>query len=637
MLENVHDEVYFHTFLKARRTMMGVTLESVSKGIFSVSTIHRMEKDENVPEKLARSRILARLGVSGEKYEDYLPPKEYGRWLIRQKILKCIERKQLHQAEKLLGEYKAKAPKKEVDRQFMLAMKFMMLRIKAAPLLEQRTTLEKAIRETVQMEGEGFPEGLLLADQEINLFIEYAALYDTGNGKKDNIEWKLKEYQKIIKYIEDSYIDDTGRAKIYPKAVCYWMKLVYESSKENLLDMSLEIAEYGIAICNRAIELLRNMKKLFYFVELLELRHAFMESRLRYVPEGEKNEAEKNMTELNNWYHLLMDLYKEYKVNPYMEHFCHLYWEMQSYPMGDAIRARRNMLGMTKGTLSDDAYDLKSVTRCELNQVKTQKHTLRNMLSKVALGNDNVCTNVVTNDYGALELYIKMGKYADNSDFENWETCIAQLEKILCMDIPQNRQLIEREKNLLDYKRGNISNEEFIQNMKDVLGLTMSTDDIMNNPESYITKREMSCIYSIAMRNGENKENPYLDLLKCICEKYEQKDMITAYIIEYECIMTGIASLLGNYGKYEEGDNISKKIIKESLIHRRIGFIAPNLYHMQWNNQQKALKGIGFLDKRKELEGYKQCLILCEIPKLEVWISFLKDKINSIKEKHSES
>ena len=37
MSEKVQGEIYFHTLLKARRKMMGATLENVAKGICSVS------------------------------------------------------------------------------------------------------------------------------------------------------------------------------------------------------------------------------------------------------------------------------------------------------------------------------------------------------------------------------------------------------------------------------------------------------------------------------------------------------------------------------------------------------------------------------------------------------------------------
>ena len=67
-----------------------------------------------------------------------------------------------------------------------------------------------------------------------------------------------------------------------------------------------------------------------------------------------------------------MELYTKHNVSPYMEYFCHLYWEMESYCIGDVIRIRRQMFGMTKEQLCKGICSVKTLTRMEHKQVKTQ-------------------------------------------------------------------------------------------------------------------------------------------------------------------------------------------------------------------------------------------------------------------------
>ena len=625
MLDKVSDEVYFHAFLKARRKMMGVTLEDVSEGVCSTSTIQRMERDETVPEKMIRNRIVARLGISGEKYEDYLPPREYQRWILRQEILKSIERKQYLQAEKQLEKYEKKAPSKAIERQFVYTMKFMLLQIQDAPLFEQREMIKKAVKETIHMENDKFPKHLLLADQEINLLIEYVALHGYGINEKEIIDWKLREYEEIITYIENSKMDNLGKVKIYPKVVYYWMKLNCEYYKAHERELPRKVVEYGFAICEKAIELLRDTMKMFYFMELLELRKIFSYEKVKYVSKEETEELGKLIETTMAWYEVIMGLYQEYEVCPYMEHFCHLYWEMQSYPMGEVIKTRRKMMGMTKEQLSDTTCDLKSITRCEKERVKTQKYTVRGLFPKVGLGIENICGQVITNDAEVLDLYNKMICYANTGNLEKWEEELNKLGQTLRMDIPENKQVVEISNSMIKWVKRMISNEELEINIANSLEHTISLEKIINNERRYITQKELFGLYKIAITKQENERRNYLNILKKIFEEYDQGIGITPYISEYEFIMTEISSCLGNISEYDESNKLSTRVIKECLIHRRLGVLGINCYHILWNNYQKLEVEV---IQDKSLLG--KCKVLCEIAKITNWIIFLDNKIVKI-------
>lgn len=625
MLDKVQDEVYFHTFLKARRETMGITLREIANGVCSASTVLRMEQDETVPEKMIRNRIVARLGISGEKYEDYLPPREYDRWMLRQDILKNIERKQFVQAEELLRKYVKIAPKKSIERQFVAAIKFMILQMKNAPLAEQRTLIEEAVKETIPMKNDNFPKNLkelLLADQEINLLIEYVALHGTGINEKDIVEWRLNRYREIIEYIENSYIDNLGRAKIYPKVVYYWMKLNNDYYKKHSLELPQEIVEYGVEICDRAVESLRDIRKLFYFMELLELRKLFCSEKLKYVTGEEAKELKELIKTTTSWHEVLMGLYQEYEVCPYMEHSCHLYWEMQSYPMGEIIKTRRKMMGMTKDELSDATCDLKSITRCEKDRVKTQKYTIRGVFPKVGLGLENICGNVVTSDAEALDLYDKITRYANIGDLENWEKYLNELEMKLRMDVPENKQVIEISHNMLLWCKKMISDEELLSNGTSSLENTISLESIMNQNKRYLTKKELYCIYRIAKGKEGKEQEKYFLILKEIFEEYENMDNITFYISEYEFIMTGISSWLGNIQRYEESNRVSECVIKECLRHRRMGVLGINCYHILWNYYKMREEPI-----IKAKDSLEICMRLCEIVKNKRMVIFLTHKL----------
>lgn len=626
MLEKMQNEIYFHRLLKARRKMMGATLQNLAKGICSASTIYRMERDELAPEKMVRDRIIARLGISGEKYEDYLPPEEYKRWMSRQDILKNIRIKQLLYAEDLLKRYAESAPKKSIERQFVATMKFMIAQMKNAPIFEQRLLIEEAVKETITMTGDTFSNDLLLAEQEINLLIEYVSLHGTGVNEKDVFEWRLGEYRKIMEYIEQSQMDTPGRSKIYPKVVYCWMKLVSDYYKADASDIPKEIVEYGLKICNKAIELLRDTMKLFYFIELLEVRMVFIHEKLKYTIGKEAQELKELLETTTTWHQLFMKLYTEYDVSPYMEHFCHLYWEMKSYPMGEVVKTRRKMKGMTKEELSDETCDLKSITRCERQRAKTQKYTIRDIFPKVGLGIENIGCGVVTNDYDTLEVYLKMQRCVNLLDFEEWEKCICELEQRLQMDIPENKQVIDIERNGLLQCKNMISNKELQVNIISSLKNTMPLENILNCENCYITQKELVAIYEIA-KEAEEKEK-YYTLLRNVFEGYEEVNGITPNILQYEFIMTEISSWMGDIGRYDESSELSRCVIRESLIHRRIGVVGPNYYAILWNTHKKF--GWNMIVDKNALQ---ECKFLCDIAKIKNWVTFLVDKIEHIDKK----
>ena len=105
MPKYVKDEMNFHIFLNMVRQFQNVTLEQVGEGLYSKSMMKHIESGERLPEKQMRDRILARMGVPIEDYEDYLPIEEYQQWKLRQELLNQIAKRNLGEAEEYLKEY----------------------------------------------------------------------------------------------------------------------------------------------------------------------------------------------------------------------------------------------------------------------------------------------------------------------------------------------------------------------------------------------------------------------------------------------------------------------------------------------------------------------------------------------------
>lgn len=580
MEKHTKDEINFRGFLAAYRTMQGVQMKDLTKGLYSISMMSRVESGERLPKKLERDRLVARLGVSNEDYEDYLSREEHAEWKFRQEILKSISEKNVAKLEEQLRIYSEAEELDKVEKQFLETMRFMLLKMKGASEEELCTTIELAVSYTIEDVKEGFPENLILADQEINLLIEYVSLHHYGDTEKARRDWRFARYSDIIAYIEKSYIDCIGKAKVYPKLVYYICK---EYMNEN---SSQQEVERCLRLCTGAIELLRDTRKLYYFVELLETHEWFTKryvkiknSEVKMMP----SEYRELAVEAREWADLFIDLYKEFGVSPYMDDFVYLYLETESHCINEVVRIRRKMLKITQAETARDACDIKTVRRTEQGKMSPQMFAVRGMFGNLGLCPEYVRGNVITHDPEVMKLHLDVMRYDNEKKYDEWRKSLDALEKRLCMDIVQNRQAVMRERVMLDYETKRISKEEAIEKFLEALELTISIDKCMKLKEWYFTMEEVTILHNIAGLHREKNKNKYEALLiKYFEQVINQSGMVSRPDI-YEIVVTGFANHLGDKGEYDSSDKIADEVIANCMKMRRMRSIVRNLYIKCWN------------------------------------------------------
>lgn len=67
--------------------------------------ITRIGNGERMPAKLLRDRLLSRLGVAPDGYENFLPLEDYKNWKARQQILRLITVRDMDGAKQALECY----------------------------------------------------------------------------------------------------------------------------------------------------------------------------------------------------------------------------------------------------------------------------------------------------------------------------------------------------------------------------------------------------------------------------------------------------------------------------------------------------------------------------------------------------
>lgn len=622
MYVNERDQINYHGFLRALRKMNKVQQENVSIGICTVSGMNRFENGNRIAEKLMRDRLTARLGISGEKYEDYLQRKEYIRWQHRLRIVKAIEKRELHVAKEELDAYAKLRGLNVVNKQFVEIMRFMILSLEDAPKDELLDCITKAVKWTVPNVENALNGTHLLSDQEINLIGEQMRLTPAPLAIADESTWRISEYEKLITYIDNSHWEVLQKAKIYPKIVYYICKLLLEKETTEA-----EI-RHGLELCHVAIELLRDSSRLYYFVELTEIRKVLAERLLDLGVDSNEKQALEELIETNeSWEKVFKDLYVEYKVEPYMSDFCYLYYETECHDMAEVIEVRRNMFDLSRVRLSEGICDERTIIRFEREGRNPSVETIRALFEKLGLCAEYRRARVITNDVEALMLSIELAKSINDYNCEKMRNCISELKDILVMSIPFNKQEVMRDESILLYRERMISQEQFFQRTSEALEFSLPIKTIKKEGKKHYTRNEISCIYDLAFQIQNDTTNMYIKGIEDLCADVYEDEIKYSWIIVYEVILGRLASYYGDIGKYSESCSINEKLLKECLHNRRMDALADSIYGILWNKKMQSNDNVDYCYQKGILETCK--ILSCLVYKRN-WEAFFQRKIEEL-------
>ena len=332
--------ISFWELIYKLRKKRNISLEVLSEGVCDFSLLSKVEKGKVELDKLEIDRLLGRLGVEAENYESFLFYKEYHSWRERQEIVYCILYGKIEEARQRLENYQKKADAL-LDYQFYLTMLAQIRRIEGVEKEELRELFEKAIVLTVSEPLKRKLKGRILSVEELNLLLE-CAFY-----QEEISEISLEWYKELISYIEQMPLDNIALSKIYPKTIYYFYETWISKG-------GMEQQEYFdmLKFCNKAIGILQKAKRMFYLWELLEAKIQILQYLIPKKPLPEI--FQKWYQTCKDWKEVLEEVYAEYGVSKEMKEFCYIYVDMEAHCIGEVIKIRRKMLGMTAKQLSKE-------------------------------------------------------------------------------------------------------------------------------------------------------------------------------------------------------------------------------------------------------------------------------------------
>ena len=582
----------FAKLLKNIRTEEKVSLDQLAMGLMSASQLVKIENGERPINKNIRDRLLERLGIAKELYENLLDLCDFEEWDYKKKILSAIQNKKIEDAYRLLKEYKAHLRENDrINHQFILAMWGEVLKQEGASKEKIAECYRKAVILTIPDAEKVWSEKRPLSVLEMNLLLE-TLVY--GNETDD-----LYKYRVLMDYVDMGYYDEIMKAKIYPKIVYYYLK------KQILFKeyWNVETQTENLKICEKAIDKLRDAGRTYYLVELLEIEMQISEIMLddTFPEDFEKNEADKiNAKELLS---VIKNLYAEYEVPAYMQDCTYFYQQKWIFSMKDVLRIRREMLGLTQEQLCEGICSVKSLRRAEKGQTDMQRETLKKVLNRLGLSGQMQWSRLITSDREAIRMAEELADYINDRKFSVASKQLESLKSRIDLDIPQNKQYFLEKQALLEFEQGKVTREEFVKMEKEALECTLRAENLYRKENVYLTEQEITCIRN-SWRGMEGKEKRELiDLIFRLYDNYALNNGLSQAISMYEFIAESAVNELGNNGEHVRAEEIDRKVIKASLSCRRIWDVHYNLYDILWNENEimkKSAKGVNAAEKKRD-------------------------------------
>lgn len=607
----------FPALIRKAREIQDITMEALCKDICSFSMMGKIERGERLAGKELRDRILARLGVCSDGYENFLFYEDYLVWKRRQRIVNAIEKSDFDTAEKELAAYGKKNGAFNLEKQFCLVMRAQIMQKRHEDPAVIASLYEEAVKLTVSDIDHVLIKKLCLSVQELDMILEYERCC-----RPERLASRCEE---ILAYISSEVFDTYSYVKIYPKVIYY----LYLSTPERDRDWNRLLC-----LSNRGIEQLRTTGRMYYLWELIEIRREgliWLLDRIENDGEGRKREAvQKVIDMMTDWLEALDFVHELCGTHRRMETSCYLYQQKEAYCISDVIRRRREMLGMTKKALCEGICSEKTIGRLEAKKTKPQIEIVRLLFERLNLSGEYQRAQIVSKDVKASSIVGEIGVWTNKRDYNKVAMLLAELEQYISLESPINKQYKEQFESRIKSGCGLISKEESKQSFRKILEYTIPFEAIAKGKEKYLTNVEMQCLLNISICIGNSRENTAFDILLELCKQLEEDEGILEHIAVWETIMTNVANIYGDRGEYDLSDAISMKTMKMCVYCYRIRLIDMHLYINLWNYAERKKKNIPAKQGYQEELYLKRCITLCQINKNNERATKLKVRLSKL-------
>lgn len=561
------EEKSFGDMLFCYRTARNIRLEELGQGLCAPSMIAYIEKGSVSSGALLRIRILERLGVDSDDYESFLGLEDYNEWKLQQQIYREIAESKLKEAIDDIAQYDRLFLRKRDDNVIERLRKQFYYTV-LAEVYAQTDELPikvcnlyyEALNFTIpNLDEEGIEEKVLSL-QELNLYLEYHYWRYCITEEKEAF---VTACDTILSYLTECKLDDCFRVKLYAK-------VVYYACRELCQETNVIVLKRVRSLCNSGIEMLRNNARLYYLQELLRMRKDAIQMLLDIEKQGVAyEEMEKELFETEEFlsaFTYVWDLLEEERT---LKPDYYLFCGQDTFYIGDIIRRRRKMMGMSRHELCEGICSLDTVRRLENGQRNTQTVIVKELCGRLNLPTECERTELAISEVRAHEMERKIRYKMIAKEHEEVLWLLGDLEKRIDMTDALNRQWIIRKKSAAEFSIGLIDKDTFIEKTEKALMSTLTVDTYEKiicgaRNELQLTNSEMECFFMMSLVwYPELLERAYAFIapIEKILAEYEVNHTELNHIRIYELYMHYFAQLYRNMGYIEKSKAVSKKLI----------------------------------------------------------------------------
>lgn len=604
-------------FLKRLRMEENVPLEKLSDGLMTASQLARIEKGERSLCKNMRDRLLGRMGIANDLYENLLNIEDYEAGELQRDILRAVEQRARLQAQEALEKYemqKSKPARDKIKEQFCLVMQAELLKQQGAAPCDICDCYEWAVKMTVTGINDMCIAQKLLSIQEVNMILEYEFYHGDVSF--------CEKCRDLMAFVENSLYDDLSKVKIYPKIVYYYLREVFERQMAGQLANCMEA-------CDRAIEMLRTAGRAYYLLELLEMKIKLIECIHNNLDNGEgaqmQKEPDDELRECVELSDLLRKLYAEQGVPAYMQDSVYLYQQRWMFYVGDVLRIRRTMFGLSQKELCEGVCAVRTLRRAEKKKANMQQAPLNILLGRLGLSREFQRARLVSNDREVLKLREEMADCRNNYKLGRARDILRRIQERVSDEIPGNLQFLMESEASLDRLEGKITREEYRAREEEALRCTLKVNNLYQMDEVYLTEMELACIRKIQqmLKGGEKREN--IEFILHFFDLYERKNALADGISMYEFSIINVICELGNLKEYQLSIQLANKVLREDLRCRRLWGIEGYLYEIAWNERELGIQGKHVEEKMTEV--LMQCITISHFCKQAYYEDFYQKRM----------
>lgn len=556
------------------REQQGITQEKICNGICSQKMMSRYELWTCIPDRLSLNLILQRLGKSPDHFITILTKKEYQYLLWKRKIFVALQEEEDAVRQKRLKEL-FQAPEAK-DRTCHRGLQEQFYQYIQGYIHQDVDRMKEAIKITVTDYDDGLGRESFIGSTEISYILLYL---QTKGGMGINIKSELRA---CLDYIERYTLDEGERVKVYPRAVCLYCKYIDENIFEKI--------EY----CRKAISLLTGNGRIQELPELLKI----MGDALQKI-----SLKDARRYQMQHW--ALQEVYKAQGMKSSRKDKLLEEFDQEVLLLNEILKTYREERNLNREEVSEDICDVGSYARIESGTRGIRKSNYEKLMQRLDIPYGWFTSMLVTDNYECLML-ARQGILASKfGDWEKMEMVLQKQKQLLDFGQIKNQQYLMEVENVLLYRTGQKTCDQFQDTAIKALHLTVPNWNLHESIVHFYSKEEITLLNQIAISYRLQKKSKIgVHIIASVYETLEESAIdLTERAEEAVMLLATWKNLLTDLGEYDQAIEKADRGIKIALQSERGDKLDTLVYEKGWSNIHKNCH-----DEQEIWENIKICL-----------------------------